>query len=176
MKVVVDSSDIEKYQMKLKSKFFFGADKKPKPVLSWKSPAGKVPYEVNYLSSLRIWSCYMLNPQGSTRHWNGFGVGEPASGKATTIDLTIPFAVDKDGKDQNGVFVENANGEILICHTGNVYRSKDLFWDKFTGQEITIDNEDETKTRYAYVANLSSPECLHEIASFVKMVKMMKKK
>lgn len=176
MKIVENSDLIEKYQMLLKSKFFFNADKKPKPILAWKSPTGKFPYEVNYITSLRIWGCYMLNPRDSVRHWNGFGVGAPVSGKATTVDLTIGFSNSKDDKSQEGVFIENEKGEILICHTGNVYRGKDLFWEKFSGEEINCAYEDQTEGKFAYVANLSSGECLKEIASFVKMVKLFKKK
>lgn len=161
--------------MQLKSKFFFNADKKPKPLLAWKAPVGKFRYEVNYASSLRIWACYILNPHNSLQHWNGFGVGEPTSGKAAPIDLTISFAGDKDAKTQ-GVFVENETGEILICHTGGVSKTKDLFWEKYTGDEMTCKYEDETEVRFAYVSNLSSSDCLKEIASFVKMVKMYKKK
>jgi len=176
MRIVEDLSLVEKCQLKLKSKFFFNASKKPKPLLSWKSPASKIPYEVNYISSLRIWGCYILNPQNSTRHWNGFGVGEPISGKATTIDLTMAFSNSADDREQGAVFLENEQGEILIGHTGNVYRKKDVFWEKYTGEEITGEYEDKTTEKYAYVANLSSSDCLKEIASFVKLVKMMKKK
>ena len=176
MKIIEDASVIEKHQMKLKSKFFFSADKKPKPALSWKSPTGKFPYEVNYVSGLRIWGCYIQDPHNTKRHWNGYGVGEPASGKATTVDLIISFAHEKDDKSQAGVFVENSNGEILICHSGDIYRGKELFWEKYKGEVIECTYGDNTSEKFAYVANLSSGNCMREIADFVKMVKMMRVK
>jgi len=176
MKIIEDLSLIEKYQMQLKSKFFFKADKKIKPVLAWKSPAAKVPYEVNYLSAHRIWGCYMLDPQNSTRHWNGFGVGEPTTAKATVIDLIISFPNTKDDKEQNAAFIENEKGEILIGHTGDVYRGKTLFWEKYSGEEIYAEYQDASQEKFAFVANLTQGGYLKEIASFAKMVKLIKKK
>ena len=176
MKIVEDSDLIEKYQMKLKSKFFFNADKKPKPLLPWKAPVGKFSYEVNYGVNLRIWNCYILNPHKSKQHWNSFGVGEPVSGKATPINLVLSFASVKDDRSQNSVFVENSKGEILIGHSGHVTGGKELFWSKFKGEELNCEYDDKTAAKYAYVANLSSTDCLQEVASFVKMVKSLKKK
>ena len=175
MKVVEDVELIAKYQMKLKSKFFFSADKKPKPLLTWKSPAGKFQYEVNYVSNLRIWSCYIKDPHKSTRHWNGFGVGEPTSGKAVPIDFNMSFANGKDDRSQAAVFVENEDGDILICHTGDIYKGKELFWEKFHGPEINGEYADNTTEKFAYVANLNSTDCLREIASFTKIVSGIKK-
>ena len=175
MKVLEDSSEIEKCQMKLKSKFFFSADKKPRPLLPWKAPIGKFAYEVNYVSNLRIWACYILNPHKSTVHWNGFGVGEPTSGKAAALNLKLAFANEKDDRTQGAVFVENAEGDILIGHSGDVKVGKELFWEKFTGKEINAEYADNTTEKFAYVANLSSTECLREIASFVKNVALIKK-
>ena len=176
MNIIEDASVIKKHQMKLKSKFFFSADKKPKPALSWKSPTGKFPYEVNYVSGLRIWGCYVEDPHTTKRHWNGYGVGEPASGKATTVDFIISFGYEKDDKSQAGVFVENSHGEVLICHTGDIYRSKEIFWEHYKGEVVECTYGDGTAEKFAYVANLSSGNCMREIADFVKMVKMMRVK
>ena len=176
MKIVEDLEQIRKYQMQLKSKFFFNADKRPKPLLTWKAPTGKVAWEVNYASNLRIWGCYIMNPYNTIRHWNGFGVGEPIRGKSAPIDFTINFANSQDDRSQDSVFVENKEGEILICHNGTIGRNKDLFWEKYTGELLDCTYSDQTTGKFALVANLNGGECLKEIASFVKMVKIMKKK
>jgi len=174
MRILEDAEKIKKCQIRLKSKFFFGADKKPKPLLTWKSPAGKFPYEVNYISRFNMWSCYMENPHKTQRHWNGFGVGEPKPTKAVAIDLAISFSIDGTDRGQAGAFVEGPNGETWICHTGNVYVGKDYFWEKYDGKQIDATYSDGEEVKLAVVANLDSDSCLSEVAHFVKEVNKYK--
>lgn len=173
MKIIEDKDLIKKCQLRLKSKFFFQADKKPKPILSWKSPTAKVPYEVNYISRFNMWGCYVEDPHKQDLHWNGFGVGEPKAGKACIIDLTTVFGKDGSDRERNGVFVE-VEGEILICHTGDIYGAADYFWEKFSGQMITGVYSDGEELKLAVASNLDSDSCLSEYATFVKEVKKIR--
>lgn len=173
MKIIEDAELIKKCQLRLKSKFFFQADKKPKPILSWKLPTAKVPYEVNYISRFNMWGAYMENPHKSSKHWNGFGVGEPKAGKACPIDLTVAFGKDGSDREQCGVFAEK-EGEVLICHTGEIYGAADYFWEKFNGQMLTGQYSDGEEVQLAVVANLDSDACLSEFASFAKEVKKIR--
>ena len=173
MKIIEDAELIKKSQLRLKSKFFFQADKKPKPILSWKLPTAKVPYEVNFISRFNMWGAYMENPHKSNKHWNGFGIGEPKAGKACIIDLTVAFGKDGSDREQVGVFMEK-EGEILICHTGAIYGAADYFWEKFNGQRLTCTYSDGTEVQLAVVANLDSDTCLSEVASFAKEVKKIR--
>ncbi len=173
MKIIEDADLIKKCQLRLKSKFFFQADKKPKPVLSWKLPTAKVPYEVNYISRFNMWGCYIENPHKSNKHWNGFGIGEPKAGKACIIDLTVAFAKNGKDRDQCAVFVEK-EGEILVCHTGLIYGAADYFWEKFNGQVNTGTYADGEEVKLAVVGNLDSDSCLGEFASFAKEVKKIR--
>ncbi len=173
MKIIEDAELIKKCQLRLKSKFFFQADKKPKPILSWKLPTAKVPYEVNFISRFNMWGAYMENPHKSDKHWNGFGIGEPKAGKACIIDLTVAFGKDGSDREQVGVFAEK-EGEIFICHTGAIYGAADYFWEKFNGEMQTGTYGDGDDVQLAVVANLDSDSCLSEFASFAKEVKKIR--
>jgi hypothetical protein len=175
MKIIESAELIEKYQIKLKDMLFFKADKRPKPILTWKSPNGKLHYEVNYISKLNLWGCYISNPHQSFRHWNGYGIGEPISDKPLSTDLTISFPVDERDRNQGGAFVESKNGDILICHSGNIYGGQDLFWDNYKGDELICEYSDGTNKRFACVANLDPTNCFREIALFVKQVNAIKR-
>lgn len=176
MNIIESPELIGKYQTKLKSKLYFQANKRPKPILTWPGPNGNLPYEVNYISKLNMWGCYILNPRKTERHWNGFGIREPKIGKSLPIDLTISFPNKEQDRKQGGVFVESENGEVLIYHTGNIYGGVELFWAKYTGKEIQGIYSDGTERKLAYVASLNSKDCLKEIASFVRKVNSIRKK
>ncbi len=169
MKLVEDSQLIKKNQLILKSKLFFKADKYPKPLIVW--PNGKTKYEVSYINKLNLWGCYMLNPNGTTRHWNAYGIGEPISDKNATIDLTISFPINSEDKQQGGAFFENEEGHTLLYHSGSAHGKSSKFWDEYKGDFIDHDSR-----KYAYVANLNSANCLSEIVTYIKLVKKIKRK
>ncbi|NLW78336.1 MAG: hypothetical protein GXY32_02845 [Ruminococcaceae bacterium] len=122
---------------------------------------------VHYAPDIGLWYAYN---ELDAYHWNPFGLGDPALAARNLsigLEINIPY---KYNRRVNGIFVEDANGDIYLAHRGKLSGIKRaFFFDHYTGQKTAV-HDCERQFVVALVTPLYDPALARNIKSFANSV------
>lgn len=87
-----------------------------------------------WISALGMW--YMYRFVERSRHWNGFGIGEPDRSKSNTIVCEINFPPEGIDRRIGAAFARDPLGNYYVVHRGKLggNYSKKFFEDNYSGE------------------------------------------
>lgn len=125
-----------------------------------------------WISALGIW--YMYRFVERSRHWNGFGIGEPEIGKSNTIVCEINFPPEDIDRRIGAAFARDPLGNYYVVHRGKLggNYSKKLFEDRYSGEWTTVaDGDRESKVVVIGPLDETLPENIRDFVYEVKRIK-----
>ena len=129
------------------------------------------------------WDYSKLEDESSPRHWNAFGLDEPA-GDSTSLSIAceINFPLSDGTWSVAGAFAEDEHGEVYIVHSGKIGGGREgvgrsafvehytSFWEWVAGDPLERNGE----PKDVVVSALDDDSLVSNLAHFVKEVHRIK--
>ncbi|QHN08080.1 DUF3578 domain-containing protein [Methanothermobacter sp. THM-2] len=169
LRIIEDKDEILSCQRKL----FDILSKRADSEIVGKVFAGK-PIEgtLYWISALGMW--YMYRFVERSRHWNGFGIGEPDRSKSNTIVCEINFPPKGIDRRIGAAFARDPLGNYYVVHRGKLggNYSKKFFEDMYSGEWTTVaDGNRESSVVVIGPLDETLPENIRDFVYEVKRIK-----